>query len=125
MNKSQALHSFWSSFSVGNKPVPAYDESTVPEPTGYPRITYSVQEDSIGNTVYLTASIWDRNLSWVRGEQIADDIAEYVGLGGININYKGGMLWLKRGTPFSQRMDDPDDSIRRILINIEAEYIGG
>lgn len=125
MNKAQALHSFWSSFKVGNKPVPAYDESTVPVDAGFPRITYEVVEDSIGQEVVMTASIWDRNMSWVRSEEIAEDISVLVGLGGFNIPCVGGSLWIKRGTPFAQRMTDTDDSIRRIVINIEAEYIGG
>lgn len=125
MNKAQALHSFWSSFKVGNKPVPAYDESTVPSDAGFPRITYEVVEDSIGQEVVMTASIWDRNMSWVRSEEIAEDISVLVGMGGLNVSYTDGSLWLKRGTPFAQRMSDTDDSIRRIVINIEAEYIGG
>lgn len=120
MNKAQAIHSFWSSFGY-----PAYDSSTVPEDAGFPRITYDVVSDSFGETVLLGASIWDRNMSWVRAEEIAEDISELVGMGGLNVAYDNGMLWLKRGAPFAQRMSDPDDSIRRIVINIEAEYIGG
>lgn len=120
MNKAQALYSFWSSFGY-----PAYDANTVPEDATFPRITYESVTDSFNNTVLLSASIWDRNLSWVRSEEISSDISDIVGDGGLNVAYDGGMIWIRRGTPFAQRLGDPDDSIRRILINLEAEYIGG
>ena len=125
MDKAQALHSFWSSFKVGTKPVPAYDSNTVPTGAGFPRITYDVATDSFGQPVLLSASIWDKNYSWVRAEELASDVSDLLGMGGLNIAYTDGMLWLKRGTPFAQRMGDEDDSIRRIVINIEAEFIGG
>ena len=125
MTKAQALHQFWSSFKVGTKPVKAYDENTVPEDAVFPRITYETATDSFGQAVLLTASIWDKNYSWVRAEEIASDVSDLLGMGGLNIAYTDGMVWLKRGTPFTQRMSDEDDSIRRIVINIEAEFIGG
>lgn len=127
MDKAQALHSFWSSFVVGTKPIPAYDDNTVPDDKRetFPRITYESATDSIGQTLVLSASIWDRNMSWVRSEEIAADVSDRLGMGGLSIPYKDGVLWIKRGTPFAQRMSDNDDSIRRIVINIEVEYIGG
>lgn len=122
MTKSEALHKFWSSFGIK-----AYDANTVPDTAReiFPRITYDVATDSFGNEVALTASIWDRNMSWVRAEEIKDEISGEIGDGGVNAPYKNGMIWIKRGTPFATRMSDTDDSIRRILLNIEVEYIGG
>lgn len=118
MQKEMALHTFWSSFGV-----PAYDESTVPEDAEIPRITYSVQTDSFNRPVSLTASIWDRSKSWQRVTGIKDLIGVAVGYGGTTVNYEGGMVWIKPRTPFAQRMSDPDDSIRRIVLNLEAEFI--
>ena len=35
-----------------------------------------------------------------------------------------GAIWIKLGTPWAQRMSDStDDSIRRIVLAIEVEYI--
>jgi hypothetical protein len=33
-------------------------------------------------------------------------------------------VWIQRGIPFAQRMSDPtDDTIRRIVLQITAEFI--
>jgi hypothetical protein len=37
--------------------------------------------------------------------------------------YDKGVIWFKKGNPFLQRMADPDDAIRRIVVNIEVEYL--
>lgn len=121
-NKEQTLHLFWSSFGLA-----AYDESTVPTGSNapdFPYITYNVVTDSIGTPVALTASVWYRSSSWAGVTEKAESIGKEIGLGGKLIPYDGGALWLKRGTPFSQRMsDDSDDMVRRIYLNIEAEFI--
>lgn len=122
MNKAQVLHNFWSGFGI-----PAYDESTVP--TGgnapqFPYITYNVAVDSIGNEVALSASVWYRSSSWSEITQKFEEISSRIGYGGKLFGYDGGALWIKRGTPFAQRMaDDSDDMIRRIYLNIDAEFI--
>ena len=116
MNKEQALHSFWSQFGT------AYDQNTVPEDAELPYITYEVITDNFGSQTILSASIWDRGTSWESVTNILHSIENVLGYGGQTIVYEGGLLWIKRGTPFSQRMNDPDDSIRRILINIEVEF---
>lgn len=118
MDKEQALQYFWSQFDV-----PAYDQSTTPEDAELPRITYEVITDNFGAQNILTASIWDRSTSWKSVTDILHKIEARLGLGGQTILYEGGMLWVKRATPFAQRMSDPDDSIRRIIVNIECEYI--
>lgn len=121
-NKEQVLHNFWSGFGI-----PAYDESTVP--TGenapqFPYITYNVAVDSIGNEVALTASLWYRSSSWSAITQKFDEISNEIGYGGKLFGYDSGALWVKRGTPFGQRMaDDSDDMIRRIYLNVDAEFI--
>lgn len=117
MQKEIALQTFWSSFGV-----PAYDENTVPEDAALPRITYSVATDSLDHPVSMTASLWSRSKSWVQVTELKDLVEEALGRGGTTIKYEGGLLWLKPGTPFAQRMSDTDDSIRRIVLNLEAEY---
>lgn len=117
IDKEKALHQFWSSFGVT-----AYDENTVPENAMLPRITYNVVTDHIGNTVAMTASIWDRSTVWNGVTEISHRIAHKLMRGGYTRGYADGIVWIKPGTPFMQRMSDPDDSIRRILVNIEVEY---
>lgn len=118
MDKEQALHQFWSSFGVI-----AYDENTVPEDAELPRITYSVTVDSFRATVPLTASIWARSTSWKSVTDIMHSVAQRLSGGGQTIHFDNGLMWIRKGIPFAQRMSDPDDSIRRILLNIEVEYI--
>lgn len=123
MNKSQAIHNFWSSFGLK-----AYDESTVPNKESvpsFPFITYNVVIDDIGNAVGLTASIWDRSTSWKIISDKVDEISEYITkMNPPSIKLDHGRLYITKGTPFAQRMSDPDDdSIRRIYINLQAEFL--
>lgn len=126
-DKAQALYSFWASFGL-----PAYDQYAVPDEATmtamgappYPRITYEDAESDFDRPIALTASIWYRSPSWAEISQKANQIFQYIGKGGVLLGYDGGALWIKRGSPFSRRMDDPeDDMIRRVFINIEAESL--
>ena len=118
MDKSQAIHQFWSGFDLT-----AYDENTVPDDVQIPYITYSVRTDSLGNVLMLSGSLWYRSPSWAEISQKAEQISKYVAnMAPIKID--GGYLWIMKGTPFAQRMSDPgDDMVRRIYINIIAEFL--
>ena len=128
MTMAEALHAFWSSFQVN-----AWDSATVPDEITmkalgldpYPRITYDV---SVGywedGNILMAASLWYRSPTWEDITLKADEIGARIGMGGIILHYTGGAIWLKRGTPFYQRMADPeDDMVRRIYINVAAEYL--
>ena len=121
MNSAQALHQFWSSFDWA-----AYDESTVPSENlspVMPRITYQVAGAGFDEPIQLNASLWDKSYSWANITAKCEQIYRAIGLGGVMLGYDSGHVWLKRGVPFSQRMFDEDDSIRRIYLTIEAEFI--
>lgn len=119
MNKMQALNTFWNSFTL-----PAYDENTVPDTAVLPYITYSAGEDDFNRPVSLRASLWYRSNKWDEITSKMNEISEYISRGGRLVKYDGGAIWITKGSPFAQRMNDPeDDSIRRIFMNIEAEFI--
>ena len=120
MDKAQAIHSFWNSFDI-----PAYDENTVPDNATYPYITYSVATDSLGKLVILNASIWDRSTSWASITQKSEAIAKALGeYGYYKIKLDQGYVWFVKGTPFAQRMRDPiDEQIKRIYLNVQAEFL--
>lgn len=119
MDKAQAIHAFWSSFELT-----AYDENTVPDNAQMPYITYNVAIGRMDNVLLLTGSLWYNSLSWAEISKKADEIAEAVGGTGYCIQtVDGGYLWITQGTPFAQRVADEDDAIRRILINLNAEFL--
>lgn len=120
MDKAQALQTFWESFGI-----PAYEQTTVPESATMPYITYSVSTDSLDNVVNMYASVWYHSTSWEDISKKTEQIARYiVGMNPPSIKFDGGRLYIAKGTPFAQRMTDPnDDMIRRMYLNIQAEYL--
>lgn len=115
MDEIRALTSFWNSFGM-----PAYDSSSVPDSAAFPYITFDVERDFFGQEVMLTASVWYRDTSWEGIEQTVEAISQKIGRGGVWLESK---IWLKRGTPFAQRIPDDDDTIRRYMLNVTAEYM--
>lgn len=125
MTKERALHNFYSKFAK------AYDENTVPDEktfkelgiNPYPRITYEVATSQFDSPIPLTLSVWDRSTSWENVTTIAENINKALGMSGVLLEYDDGKIWIVRGTPFSQRMSGDNDSIRRIYINLMAEFL--
>jgi len=121
MNKFEAIQSFWSSFGL-----PTYDENTVPDgddKPSFPYITYDASVSSLGHPVALSGSLWYYGTSWSMITTKLLEIEAELGRGGVTIPIDGGAVWIKKGTPFAQRIADPNDMIRRIFINIEAEFL--
>lgn len=120
MNSQQALDSWWNSF--GWK---AWEENTVPDnalATEGHYITYTAGTNEFDRPMMLSASLWERSTSWAGTVNKASVVEATIGLGGTVIPFDGGKLWIKRGSPFSQRMGDTDDTVRRVYINVEVEY---
>ena len=119
MDKSQAIDYFWNSFGLM-----AFDENTVPKWAQMPYITYNISTDSLDNVVSMSASLWYRTTSWKDITNKANEIEKYLGEhGGIVLKLNEGRMWINKGTPFIQRINDPDDSIRRIRLNIQTEFL--
>lgn len=119
MTKMYALHNFWSGFEWK-----AYDVNTVPNVIPDEFITYEVASDEFGNVINRNANLWSRSTSWESITQKEEEISRYIGRGGRIVPYDGGAFWIKKGTPWAQRMDEPeDDMMRRILLIYEIEFI--
>ena len=119
MNKAQAIQKFWESFGL-----PAYDEATVPKDAQMPRITYNVQTDSIEGILGLSASLWYMSTTWEEVSLKAEEIGNYiVKMQPPTIAIDEGRVYITKGQPFAQRMTDPNDSIRRINLNIQVEFL--
>ena len=122
MDKAQGIHAFWSSFGWR-----AFDETTVPDnamETDGHYITYEYSMAEFQQNVIMTASVWERSSSWAGVMAKSDEIFAKIGLGGKLIPIDGGYIWIKRGSPFSQRLsDDSDSTVRRVVLSIVAEYL--
>lgn len=119
MNKETALHNFWNSFGVD-----AYDETSVPDKATFPYITYNMATDSLGNVVPLHAQLWYKSNSWLGVTALKDAIAARItGENYETVKFDGGYIYIAGGTPFAQRIDDENDTIKRIYINAQAEFL--
>lgn len=120
MDKVQILHSFWSSFGLT-----AYDENTVPDSAQTPYITYELATSSFDDgDIALSANLWYFGRSWAEITHKAEEISQKIGFGGITLKTDTGYVWIKRRTPFAQRLgDDTNDNIRRMLISVSVEFI--
>lgn len=119
MNVQQALNAFWNGFGI-----PAYDATTVPDDAKLPYITYEASNDFFGQSIAHTVSLWYRSPSWADITAKEQEIADFISRGGRSIRVDDGIIWIKRATPWAQRMaDTTDDMIRRIVLNLELEFI--
>ena len=57
------------------------------------------------------------------GSGKAEEIAEFITRGGRMVKYDDGAIWIQKGTPWAQRMGDPDDMIRRIVLSVVVEFL--
>lgn len=122
MNREQALHQFWSSFGLK-----AYDENTVPDnamtDNDNKYLTYNIAISNFDEPIAASASLWYKSTSWAGITAKSEEINTALSRGGKVIPFSNGYLWIKRGIPFAQRMGDEDDTVRRIYLNVELEYI--
>ncbi len=119
MDKGQALNNFWNSFGWT-----AYDEYTTPEDIPDAHITYEYASDGLDVNLPLHATIWDRSSSWSSVTQKAEEIAHAISTSSPIALDTGGYMWIKKGEPFAQRIEDEtDDMARGMYINIIVEYL--
>ena len=114
MDKWQAIHNFWSGFDL-----PAYDQNSVPDDAVAPYITYEAKTADFENAFPLSGSIWYRGSSWRDISLKADEIAQSLKQ---IIKIDGGYLFITRGSPFAQRVNDPNDTVKRVYINLMVEF---
>jgi hypothetical protein len=71
------------------------------------------------------ASLWYRSYSWKEISEKTEEISQAIArMNPPSIKIDGGRLYISKGVPFAQRMsDDSDDAVRRILLNINYEFL--
>lgn len=127
MNKDAALYRFFNAAIPG---IPAYVETAVPSKANgdpidatEPYLTYSAPDASFAEETSITVNLWFRTQSEAIPNAAARMLYDLIGDGGVIVHYDGGAVWLKRGVPFSQAMQDEDPYIKRRYINITQEKI--
>ena len=119
MTKGAALQAFFSQF------MDAYAASAVPEDVTFPYLTYELITSAWdGGEVGLTVNLWFYTTSEAVPNAKAQEIADAIGMGGMLVPYDGGAMWIKRGSPWCQNLqDDTGKNIKRRYINVTAEYL--
>ncbi len=125
MTKEQALYAFWSSFGW-----PAVDEQSdidedAAEEMGLrnQRIEYEVRTGDWTQPIALTGSLFHRSTSWAVVTQKAKEIEDFLGVGGYRMRVDGGYLWITRSNPFLSHDAPSDPSERRVILNINANFL--
>ena len=121
MDKWQAQYQFWSQFGP-----PAYEENTVPDRNDvtYPYIIYQAAAGGFDELVPITASVVDRNPSWINVDTLADQIEHHIRTTGPEDYDRGKYRVYIGDTTFAQNMGDPDDDlIKRKLLNVMFEFM--
>lgn len=121
-DKNEALYQFWSRFGWT-----AFDENTVPdnalENNNNKYITYQDATDSFGSEMMLTASLWMRSNSWTGVDKMSEKIARYIEIEmPPAIPIDGGWMRIRKGSPFSTRTGDDNDTLRRRILNVIVEF---
>lgn len=120
MTKAAALHAFFEQFSLN-----VWPENSVPsgdETPNFPYLTYQLVTSSDLDKVLISASLWYRETTWTRINAKTEEISRAIG-GAHTIACDDGGMILRRGTPFSQPVDEPsDDLVKRKALNIEVTY---
>lgn len=119
MTKGAALQAFFAHF------MDAYAASSVPDDVIFPYLTYELTTSAWdGGEVGLTVNLWFYTTSEAVPNAKAQELSDAIGYGGVTIPCDGGFIWLKRGSPWCQNLqDDTDPNIKRRYINVTAEYM--
>jgi hypothetical protein len=120
MTPEAAIYKFMNSFGI-----PAYMDSSVPDGAAFPYITYNlVENDMFQAEANLTVNVWYRTESEAEPNAKVRQMFNAIGLGGVTIPCDGGMIWLKRGTPWAQSVtiEGEDEMVKRRYVNINADF---
>lgn len=126
MTPEAAIYQFLSGFGI-----PAYASSSVPDQSspewqGFPYLTYDlVIGEWMEAEVNMPVNLWYRTASEATPNAKVREFSQAIGLGGVTIPCDGGMLWVKKGSPWAQAMtvEGEDEMVKRRYININIEFL--
>lgn len=119
ITKASALQSFFEGFDLS-----AYPYTAVPDDVVLPYLTYNIPMGEYGDRVSGIVNLWYKTTSEKIPNDKVQEIADAITLGGVQIPYDTGSIWIMKGSPFSNASTDPTDkTIKLRQINITLEYI--
>ena len=119
MTPEAAIFQFLSGFGM-----PAYATSA-PNDAVMPYVTYSLSVGSWDSgEVNVPVRLWYRTSSEAVLNAKAREMSSAIGMGGVTLPCDGGMVWVKRGSPWSQSMEDEDGgAVKSRYINMDMEFL--
>ena len=115
---------------MGGFGIPAYASTSAPsegddEWRGFPYLTYDLSVGWWdGGEVNVPVHLWYRTDSEAEPNAKVREIGDALGIGGATLPCDGGMLWLKKGSPWAQAVRvEGDDKVKHRYINIDIEYL--
>lgn len=121
MTPEAAIWRFLSSFGI-----PAYASSSVPSDAAFPYITYDLVEgEMLSGEVNVPVNVWYRTESESEPNAKVREMFVGIGVGGVTLPCDGGMLWVKRGSPWAQAVtvEGEDEKVKRRYVNVNIEYL--
>ena len=121
MTPEAAIHGFLNGFSI-----PAYASASVPDQAQFPYITYDLVLGEWGQPeVNMPVNVWYRTESEAQPNAKVREIGERIGMGGVLLHCDGGVLWVKKGSPWAQAVtvEGEDEKVKRRYVNINIEYL--
>ena len=116
-----AVYGFMSSFGI-----PAYASTATPSDAEFPYITYDLVVGGwMQGEVNMPVNVWYRTDSEAVLNAKVREISQAIGLGGVTRPCDGGMVWVKKGSPWAQavRVEGEDEKVKRRYVNINLEYL--
>lgn len=120
MTKAQAIYQWLASFEL-----PVYLSSSVPNKAEYPYMTYDMNVGVFGDgDSAMTVNLFYRGTSEGIPNAKAEEMSADIGRSGKLLACDHGAIWLKRGQPFWQSINNTDDAdIRQRYINIDIDWL--
>lgn len=121
MTPEAAIQQFLSGFGM-----PAYPQAAVPDDAALPYLTYALTVgDWDEGEVNIPVTMWFRTASEAIPNAAVRTVRGAVPRGGVTLPCDGGMLWVKRGSPFAQalKVEGDEDGMKRRYINLVIEYL--
>lgn len=121
MTPEAAIYQFLSGFGI-----PAYASTSVPDQAEFPYITYDlVIGEWMQGEVNMPVNVWYYTESEAIPNAKVRQISDAIGIGGVTLRCDGGMLWLKKGSPWAQAVtiEGEMEKVKRRYVNINIEFL--